>query len=135
MTNEMRGAVEFVDQCINEIGLDAQVERARARPVRGATIAAEVGRNHFELRPKSRSEFGPLSTRMTRTMQKHNGLASTDGEVLATDAADVDAGDAHDPAPAFNQAARMDAREAASKPCLISETMSLMCSIPTDSRT
>jgi hypothetical protein len=68
MTNEMRGAFEFVHQCIDEVGLDAQVKRARARPVRGATIATEIGRNHFEVRPKSRRELGPLATRVTRTM-------------------------------------------------------------------
>src|SRR5262245_15389473 len=95
MTDEMRRAVELVRQCIDEVGLDAQVKVARARPVRGAAIAAEVGRDHFKVRPKSRGELGPLATRVPRTMQKHDRLASTGGEVLASDAPDVDAGDAH----------------------------------------
>src|SRR5215813_13798937 len=95
MTDEMRRALEFVHQCIDEVGLDAQVKRARARPMRGAAIAAEVGRDHFKVRLKSCGELGPLATRVTRTMQKHNRLASTDGEVLASDSPDVDASDAH----------------------------------------
>src|SRR5262249_53028423 len=95
MTDEMRRAVEFVHQRIDEVGLHAQVKRARARPMRGAAVAAEVGRDHFKVRPKSCSELGPLATRVTRTMQKHNRLASTHGEVLESDAPAVDAGDAH----------------------------------------
>src|SRR5262245_5345999 len=95
MTDDVRGSVKSLHQSSDEIGFDTEVKCPGSRPVRSAAIAAEIGRNHFEVCPKSRGKFGPLATRVTRTMQKHDRLPNTDGEVLANDATDVDAGDAH----------------------------------------
>ena len=95
MTDDMCGSVKSLHQGSDEIGFNTEVKCPGPRPVRSTAVAAEIGRNHFKVCPKSRGKFGPLATRVTRTMQQHDRLSSTDGEVLATDAPDVDAGDAH----------------------------------------
>src|SRR6478609_11099648 len=95
MTDDVCGSVKSLHQGSDEIGFNTEVKCPGSRPVRSTAIAAEIGRNHFKVCPKSCCKFRPLTTRVTRTMQKHDRLSSTDGEVLANDAPDVDAGDAH----------------------------------------
>ena len=105
-----------------------------ARPVRRAAIAAEIGRNH----PKSDEAPQPQSAHWrpesARAMQQHDRLANAGGEVLDTDAAGID-GCTADALLLEGHHAAFNDLVAASRPCLMSATMSSICSMPTDRRT
>src|SRR6185295_5472419 len=79
MTDDVCGSVKSLHQGSDEIGFNTEVKCPGPRPMRSTAVATEIGRNHFKVCPKSRGKFGPLATRVTRTMQKHDRLSSTDG--------------------------------------------------------
>src|SRR6187455_99245 len=134
MADDVRGLPQHVEQRSNEIGFDRQVERAIAWPVRRVAIAAKVRGDRPEIRAKRLDHIGPLASRAGGAMQQHDRFANAGGEVLETDAAGID-GRTTDALLLEGHHAAFNDLDAASRPCLMSATMSSLCSMPTERRT
>src|SRR5262249_42460329 len=122
------------EQSRNKIGFHRQVECAVAWPMRGAAIAAEVRSYDPEVGAKRLGHIGPLTAGTGRAMEQHNRFTDAGGEVLETNAAGID-GCTADALLLERHHAAFNDLVAASRPCLMSATMSSMCSMPTDRRT
>src|SRR5689334_10605768 len=128
MSNDMRRLSQHVEKRSNEIGFDRQIEGAIAGPVRRDTIATEIGSDNPEIRAERLGHCRPLASRTRGAMQQYKRFANAGGVVLETDATGVDSRTADVVLLERHHAARNDL-DAASRPCLISATMSLICSI------